>query len=60
MTNPHIAPGWRVDWPAVPALLARAVPFALIGVAGAAYVRLDALVLAALRPRADVIIRGVR
>lgn len=48
----------RVDWRALPALLREAFPFALIGIAGVAYLKLDALVLVALRPRTDVGVYG--
>ncbi len=47
-----------VVWSDLPALFRRAAPLALVGVAGAAYLKLDAFAVAFLRPRSDVGLYG--
>ncbi len=47
-----------VAWSALPGLFRRAAPLALIGVAGAAYLKLDAFAVAVFRPRSDVGLYG--
>lgn len=48
----------RLEWHGLAPMLRRAVPFALIGIVGVVYLKLDALLLAAMRSSSDVGIYG--